>query len=113
VKRMKQELRLMGAVNLLGTTGIRLVDAGKRHVDQLLRALIPYYIAEKTHLYGTEITCGDVSRFWKLHGVRFSAPAAGKALLWHIGYARRTKGGRKITPNGLKYVEAKMRDVRR
>jgi hypothetical protein len=108
--RIKQELRLMGAVNLMGIKGIELVDAGKRHVDQLLRALIPYYVADKTvNFRGVEITSGDVSRFWAKYRVKFSGPAAAKALREHVGYARRTRQGLQITPNGTKYVEAALR----
>ena len=83
-----------------------LVKAGKQK-DQLLRSLIPLYLAQK--LTSTEITSGDTSDFWKLHGVKYLAPNAAKALREHVGYARRTKVGPQITPNGIKYVEAALK----
>jgi hypothetical protein len=83
-----------------------LVKAGKLK-DQLLRSLIPLYLAQK--LTNMEITSGDTSEFWKLHGVKFLAPNAAKALREHVGYARRTKFGPQITPNGIKYVEAALK----
>ena len=83
-----------------------LVRAGKQK-DQLLRSLIPLYVATK--LPNLEITSGDTSDFWKLHGVKFLAPNAAKVLREHVGYARRTKLGPQITPNGIKYVEAALK----
>ena len=83
-----------------------LVKAGKQK-DQLLRSLIPLYLAQK--LADVEISSGDTSDFWKLHGVKFLAPNAAKALREHVGYARRTKVGPQITPNGIKYVEAALK----
>ena len=80
-----------------------LVKAGKQR-DQLLRSLIPLYLGQK--MTNVEISSGDTSEFWKLHGVKFLAPNAAKALREHVGYARRTKVGPQITPNGIKYVEA-------
>jgi hypothetical protein len=78
-----------------------LIKAG-RQKDQLLRSLIPLYLARNSNV---EITSGVVSKFWKLHGVKYAAPNAAKALREHVGYARQTKTGRQITPNGIKYVE--------
>ncbi len=78
-----------------------LIKAGKQK-DQLLRSLIPLYLARNSNV---EITSGVVSKFWKLHGVKYAAPNAAKALREHVGYARQTKTGRQITPNGIKYVE--------
>lgn len=78
-----------------------LIKAGKQK-DQLLRSLIPLYLARSTDV---EITSGVVSKFWKLHGVKYAAPNAAKALREHVGYARNTKNGKQITPNGIKYVE--------
>ena len=78
-----------------------LVKAGKQK-DQLLRSLIPLYLVRHSNV---EISSGVVSHFWKLHGVKFAAPNAAKALREHVGYARNTKAGRAITPNGIKYVE--------
>lgn len=83
-----------------------LVRAGKQK-DQLLRSLIPLYLAQK--LNNVEITSGDTSDFWGLYGVKFLAPNAAKALREHVGYARRTKFGPQITPNGIKYVEAALK----
>ena len=78
-----------------------LIKAGKQK-DQLLRSLIPLYLARNSEV---EITSGVVSNFWKLHGVKYAAPNAAKALREHVGYARNTKTGKAITPNGIKYVE--------
>jgi hypothetical protein len=78
-----------------------LIKAGKQK-DQLLRSLIPLYLARHSDV---EITSGVVSKFWKLHGVKYAAPNAAKALREHVGYARNTKTGKAITPNGIKYVE--------
>lgn len=83
-----------------------LVRAGKQK-DQLLRSLIPLYLAQK--LPNVEITSGDTSSFWAQHGVKYLAPNAAKALREHVGYARRTKLGPQITPNGVKYVEAALK----
>ena len=83
-----------------------LIRAGKQK-DQLLRSLVPLYIAQK--LPNVEITSGDTSDFWKLLGVKYLAPNAAKALREHVGYARRTKLGPQITPNGVKYVEAALK----
>jgi hypothetical protein len=83
-----------------------LVKAGKQK-DQLLRSLVPLYLAQK--MSDVEITSGDTSEFWKLLGVKFLAPNAAKALREHVGYARRTKMGPMITPNGVKYVEAALK----
>lgn len=82
-----------------------LVRAGKVHKDQLLRSLIPLYLGRK---FDTEVTSGHVSKFWSLYGVKYAAPNAAKALREHVGYARNTRQGRQITPNGIKYVEAAM-----
>jgi hypothetical protein len=84
-----------------------LVKAGKEK-DQLLRSLIPLYVGQKLTV---EVTSGDTSHFWKLHGVKYLAPNAAKALREHVGYARRTKNGLQITPNGVKYVEAALKGM--
>ena len=83
-----------------------LIKAGKQK-DQLLRSLVPLYLAQK--LTNVEITSGDTSEFWARHGVKYLAPNAAKALREHVGYARRTKLGPQITPNGIKYVEAALK----
>jgi hypothetical protein len=80
----------------------QLVSVGKQK-DQLLRSLIPLYLARSTPL---DVSSGLISRFWKLHGVTYAAPNAAKALREHVGYARVVKGARQITPNGIKYVES-------
>lgn len=77
-----------------------LVKAGRRP-DQLLRSLIPLYLVRK----GDGVSSGVTSKFWDLHGVRYAAPNAAKALREHKGFARNFKGGRQITPTGVKYVE--------
>jgi hypothetical protein len=77
-----------------------LVKLGKQK-DQLLRALIPLYVAKGQ----LEVTSGTTTRFWAKHGVSFAAPNVAKALREHVGYARRGKSGPQITPNGIKYVE--------
>ena len=82
-----------------------LLRAGKVHKDQLLRSLIPLYLGRTLD---TEVTSGHVSKFWSLYGVKYAAPNAAKALREHVGYARNTRLGRQITPNGLRYVEAAM-----
>ncbi len=81
-----------------------LVRAGKEK-DQLLRSLVPLYLARSESF---EVTSGMISKFWAMHGVKYAAPNAAKALREHVGYARATKNGRQITPNGVKYVEAAM-----
>lgn len=78
-----------------------LLKAGKQK-DQLLRSLIPLYVAPS----GVEISSGTTSKFWAEHGVTYAAPNVAKALREHVGYARRTAKGPQITPNGVKYVEA-------
>lgn len=79
------------------------VKAGKAK-DQLLRSLIPLYLVR--HHANVEVTSGATSNFWKANGVKYAAPNAAKALREHVGYAKATKNGRVITPNGVKYVEA-------
>lgn len=76
-----------------------LIKAGKQK-DQLLRSLIPLYVAP-----GVDISSGTTSKFWAKHGVKFAAPNAAKALREHVGFARRTARGVQITPNGIKYVD--------
>lgn len=82
-----------------------LLRAGKVHKDQLLRSLIPLYLGRSLD---TEVTSGHTSKFWSIYGVKYAAPNAAKALREHVGYARNTRQGRMITPNGVKYVEAAM-----
>jgi len=90
--------------------GAALAEAGKQK-DQLLRSLIPLYLARG--LDGVEISSGTTSKFWARHGVKFAAPNAAKALREHVGYARRTAKGMRITPNGIKYVEAALSGKKR
>jgi hypothetical protein len=82
--------------------GALLAKAG-RQKDQLLRSLIPLYLMRGRSV---EISSGTTSKFWARHGVTFAAPNAAKALREHVGYARRTAKGPRITPQGVKYVEA-------
>lgn len=77
-----------------------LIKAGKQK-DQLLRSLIPLYVARG----GVEVSSGVTSKFWAKHGITYAAPNVAKALREHVGYARRTSKGPQITPNGIKYVE--------
>ncbi|MDP1825218.1 MAG: hypothetical protein Q8L48_18310 [Archangium sp.] len=77
-----------------------LIKAGKQK-DQLLRSLIPLYVARGA----VEVSSGTTSKFWAKHGVVYAAPNVAKALREHVGYARRTAKGPQITPNGIKYVE--------
>jgi len=86
-----------------------LVKAGKQK-DQLLRALIPLYVGRNVD---GEVSSGATSKFWAKYGVKFAAPNAAKALREHVGYARRTKSGPQITPNGVKYVEHAMASGRK
>jgi hypothetical protein len=83
---------------------VELVKAGRKP-DQLLRSLIPLYLVRK----GDGVSSGVTSKFWNLHGVRYAAPNAAKALREHKGYAKAYRGGRQITPIGVKYVEAALK----
>ncbi|NBC43600.1 hypothetical protein HRD49_32515 [Corallococcus exiguus] len=78
-----------------------LVSAGKEK-DQLLRSLIPLYLAKSLDV---EVTSGTTSRFWSGLGVTYAAPNAAKALRLHAGYAQDTKKGKAITAKGVRYVE--------
>ncbi len=82
--------------------GQALAKAGKKK-DQLLRSLVPLYLARGTDL---EVSSGATSKFWAQHGVRFAAPNAAKALREHKGHSTRSKKGPAITPRGVAYVEA-------
>lgn len=82
-----------------------LLRAGRTQKDQLLRSLVPLYLARNQSV---EVTSGHTSKFWSLYGVKYAAPNAAKALREHVGFARLTRAGRQITPNGVKYVEAAM-----
>jgi hypothetical protein len=78
-----------------------LVTAGKEK-DQLLRSLIPLYLARSLDV---EVTSGTTSRFWSGQGVTYAAPNAAKALRLHTGYASDSKKGKAITAKGVRYVE--------
>lgn len=78
-----------------------IISAGQEK-DQLLRSLIPLYLARSV---GVEVTSGTTSRFWSQLGVSYAAPNAAKALRIHTGYAAETKKGRTITAKGIRYVE--------
>ncbi|MDP3238225.1 MAG: hypothetical protein Q8S33_19380 [Myxococcales bacterium] len=82
-----------------------LIKAGKQK-DQLLRSLIPLYIARNVN---AEVSSGVTSKFWAKFGVKYAAPNAAKALREHGGYSKRTKNGNQITPNGVKYVESALK----
>lgn len=79
-----------------------LIKAGKQK-DQLLRSLIPLYVARDLPV---EVSSGVTSKFWAKFGVKYAAPNAAKALREHAGHSRRTRSGNQITPAGVKYVEA-------
>lgn len=78
-----------------------LLTAGQQK-DQLLRSLIPLYLARSLDI---AVTSGTTSRFWGKLGISYAAPNAAKALRIHTGYASETKKGRAITAKGIKYVE--------
>jgi hypothetical protein len=78
-----------------------IVAAGQQK-DQLLRSLIPLYLARSLDV---PVTSGTTSKFWSKLGVTYAAPNAAKALRTHTGYASETKKGRAITAKGIKYVE--------
>lgn len=89
----------------------KLIKAARSNVDNLLRALIPLYVALPAS--GVRVTSGGTSRLWAKHGVKISGPAVARALREHVGYARGTKAGPIITPNGLKYIEFALKDLGR
>lgn len=86
-----------------------LVSAGQQQKDQLLRSLIPLYLARSLDM---EVTSGTTSRFWGEFGVTYAAPNAAKALRMNTGYAQETKKGKAITSKGIKYVEQAMKQAR-
>lgn len=79
-----------------------IISAGQQQKDQLLRSLIPLYLARSL---GLEVTSGTTSRFWSKLGVSYAAPNAAKALRIHTGYASDSKKGKTITAKGIRYVE--------
>jgi hypothetical protein len=85
-----------------------LLAAGRRK-DQLLRSLIPFYLARSLDV---EVTSGTTSRFWGELGVVYAAPNAAKALRLNTGFTQDTKKGRTLTPKGVKYVEAALTQPR-
>lgn len=100
-----QELLTVGA-----RTERRAVNAGRRHADRLLRALVPLYLLRKTH-GPLPLSGADLGRFWGVRGVHFTGGNARGALWRWFGYARHTVSrvsgaqGWVITPNGIRYVE--------
>jgi hypothetical protein len=85
-----------------------LVAAG-RQKDQLLRSLIPLYLARALEL---EVTSGTTSRFWGEFGVTYAAPNAAKALRLNTGFTQDTPRGKALTPKGVKYVESALTQLR-
>ncbi|OJH36238.1 hypothetical protein BON30_34330 [Cystobacter ferrugineus] len=85
-----------------------LVAAGRRK-DQLLRSLIPLYLARALEL---EVTSGTTSRFWGEFGVTYAAPNAAKALRLNTGFTQDTPKGKALTPKGVKYVESALAQLR-
>lgn len=79
--------------------------------DQLVRSLIPLYLARAMEL-DLEVTSGTTSRFWGELGISYAAPNAAKALRLHTGYAQDTKKGKAITPKGVQYVEETLKKQR-
>ncbi|KFA91672.1 hypothetical protein [Archangium violaceum] len=77
--------------------------------DQLLRSLIPFYLARSLSV---EVTSGTTSRFWGELGVTYAAPNAAKALRLNTGFTRDTKKGKALTSKGVKYVEAALTQLR-
>jgi hypothetical protein len=86
-----------------------LVTAGQQQKDQLLRSLIPLYLARALNL---EVTSGTTSRFWGTFGVSYAAPNAAKALRMNAGYAQETRKGKAITSKGVRYVEQALKQIR-
>jgi hypothetical protein len=86
-----------------------LVTAGQQQKDQLLRSLIPLYLARALNL---EVTSGTTSRFWGTFGVSYAAPNAAKALRMNTGYAQETRKGKAITSKGVRYVEQALKQIR-
>lgn len=78
-----------------------LIKAGKKK-DQLLRSLIPLYVAGEA----LDVSSGTTSKFWAKHGVKYAAPNVAKAFRTHPGNVKRTSRGPRITPAGIKYVDA-------
>lgn len=78
-----------------------LIKIGKTK-DELARALVPLLLAKGQDV---EVTSCTSSKFWRLHGCKLQAPRIARALRIYIGYARMTKTGRSITPNGEKYLQ--------
>jgi len=74
-----------------------------RRPDQLLRSLIPLYVAAQLDL---ELDSGEIARVWRRFRVSYAVPNAAKALREHVGYAIRSKTGRRIAKPGIRYVEA-------
>lgn len=82
-----------------------LLAAGKQK-DQLLRSLVPLYVARELDL---ALDSGDISRFWGSFGLKFASSNAAKALRQKPGHARGSEKGRHITAPGVRYVEAALR----
>ncbi len=78
-----------------------LLAAGKQK-DQLLRSLVPLYVAKEL---GLGLNSGAISRFWADQGLKFAPPNAAKALRQKAGFAKAGKAGQRITPSGVQYVE--------
>lgn len=105
--RVKASTQLVLASVAMHRRRDELRKVGKQR-DSLLRALVPLYVVRGTLLEGL-ITSGVTRQFWSTYGVKVQATVMAKALREHVGYARRTRDGLRITMNGLKYVEAALR----
>lgn len=99
LKTLKTKLKV-------STHGPALKRLGKVR-DQLLLALVPLFLSQGEKL---GLTSGDIFRFWQSQKVHFGQPNAAKALREHVGYSRATKEGIQITPNGVRYVVAAMKN---
>jgi hypothetical protein len=107
---MKQQLtqtaeKVVAAALAKHRSSKALIRSGKKP-DQLLRSLIPLYVAKQFDL---DLDSGEIARVWKRFRVQYAVPNAAKALREHVGYAKRTSQGRRITKVGIRYVEAALK----
>lgn len=109
MKRSNEEnaatLKMLKTKLKVSTHGPALKRLGKVR-DQLLLALVPLFLAQGER----GLTSGDIFRFWQAQKVHFGQPNAAKSLREHVGYSRHTKDGVQITPNGIRYVLAAMKN---
>ena len=89
-----------------------LVRSGKMP-NQLLRSLIPLYVAAEHDQGPVDLNSGQIVRVWKKFKVRYAGPNAAKALRENARFAKRTPTGRRITATGVRYVEAALKTLPR